>query len=112
MIYSAVGSNVCPLDQGAEHYKPCERPQKNILSTLSTFINIFLALAATMQLNEPPLPPVRLSVCHTFSQCCRHRIIITYPGVINIDKSVVHGEGQGQKTKVKVTEFKTNFAPI
>ena len=41
MIYSVVGSTVCPLDQGAEYYKPRERPQNNILSTLSTLINIF-----------------------------------------------------------------------
>ena len=31
---------------------------------------------------------------------------------MTIDRSDVHAEGQGQKSKVKVTEVKTNFAPI
>ena len=33
-------------------------------------------------------------------------------GVITIDKSDVHAKGQGQRSKVKVTEIRTNFAPI
>ena len=40
-------------------------------------------------------PSVRLSVCHTFFT------------IIVIDKSDVHVIGQGQRSKVKVTEFKT-----
>ena len=32
--------------------------------------------------------------------------------VITIDKSDVHAKGEGQRSKVKVTEVKTNFAPI
>ena len=32
--------------------------------------------------------------------------------VITIDKSDVHVKGQGQRSMVKVTEVKTNLAPI
>ena len=42
-----------------------------------------------------------------FSPCCCHRIIIKFSGVIAIDKSDVHAKGQGQKSKVKVTEVMT-----
>ena len=47
-----------------------------------------------------------------FSQCSCHRIIIKFSGVITIDKSDVHAKGQGQRSNVKVTEVKTNFAPV
>ena len=33
-------------------------------------------------------------------------------GVIRIDKSGVHAKGVGQRSKVKFTEVKTNFAPV
>ena len=32
-----------------------------------------------------------------------------FSGVISIDKSDVHAKGQGQSSKVKVTEVKTQF---
>ena len=36
-----------------------------------------------------------------------------FSGIITIDKSDVHAKGQGQKTKVKVTEVKTQtVAPV
>ena len=50
---------------------------------------------------------VRPSVCPSFtpfSPCCCHRIITKFSGVIAIDKSDVHAKGQGQRSKVKVTE--------
>ena len=57
-------------------------------------------------------PPVRPSVClsHLFSLCSCHRIIMKFSGVNTIDKSDVHGRGQGQRSKVKVTEVKTQFS--
>ena len=51
---------------------------------------------------------VRLSVCHTFITMflpSYHQVIL----VITICKSDVHAIGQGQKSKVKVTEVKTKF---
>ena len=47
---------------------------------------------------------VRLSVTPV-SLCSCHRIIMKW--VVTIDKSDVHAKGQGQKSKVKVTEVKT-----
>ena len=35
-----------------------------------------------------------------------------FPGVIAIDKIDVHTKGQAEVSKVKVTEIKTNVAPI
>ena len=51
-------------------------------------------------------PSVRLSVT-PFSLCSHHRIIMKFSGVITNDKSDVHAKGQGQRSKVKVTEVKT-----
>ena len=64
-------------------------------------------LAATKQLYKWYLPSVRPSVCLSvtlFSPCSHHRIIMKFPGVITMVKSDVHAKGQGQRSKVKVTE--------
>ena len=53
---------------------------------------------------------VHPSVCHTFSLCFSHHIIMKFSGVIAMGKNDVHAKGQGQKSKVKVIEVKTNFA--
>ena len=59
---------------------------------------------------------VCLSVClcvcllTPFSLCSHHRIIMKFSGVITIDKNDVHAKGQGQRSKVKVTEVKTQFS--
>ena len=47
---------------------------------------------------------VRLTVL-----CSNHRIIMKFSGVITIDRSDVHAKGQGQRSKVKVTEVKTQL---
>ena len=39
-----------------------------------------------------------------FWLCSHHRIITKFSGVITNDKSDVHAKGQGQRSKVKVTE--------
>ena len=55
---------------------------------------------------------VRLDVCLSvtpFSLCSHHRIIMKFSGVITNDKSDVHAKGQGQRSKVKVTELKTQL---
>ena len=43
------------------------------------------------------------------SLCFHHRIIMKFSGVISYDKSKVHAKGQGQRSKVKVTEVKTQL---
>ena len=67
-------------------------------------------LAATKQLYEWFSPSVRLSVRPSvtpFWLCSHHRIIMKFSGVITSDKSDVHAKGQGQRSKVKVTEVTT-----
>ena len=64
---------------------------------------------------------VRLSVCPSvrpsvrpsvtpFSPCSHHRIIMKFSGVITMVKSDVHAKGQGQRSKVKVTEVNTQLS--
>ena len=58
----------------------------------------------------PSLPSVRPSVrlCVTpFWLCSHHHIIMKFSEVITNDRSDVHAEGQGQRSKVKVTEVNT-----
>ena len=70
-------------------------------------------LAATKQLYELFFSPsVRLSVCLSvtpFWLCSHHRIIMKFSGVITNDRSDVHAKGQGQRSKVKVTEVNTQL---
>ena len=74
-------------------------------------------LAATKQLYKWYFPSVRLSVCLSvcpsvtpFSPCSQHRIIMKFSGVITMVKSDVHAKGQGQRSKVKVTEVNTQLS--
>ena len=58
-------------------------------------------------------PSVRPSVCLSvtpFSPCSHHRIIMKFSGVITMVKSDVHAKGQGQGSKVKVTEANTQLS--
>ena len=55
---------------------------------------------------------VRRSTCLSvtlFLLCSCHLIIIKFSGVITIENSNVHASGQGQRSKVKVTDIKTQF---
>ena len=51
---------------------------------------------------------VRLSVT-PFWLCCHHRIIMKFSGVFTTDQGNVHAKGQGQRSKVKVTEVTTQL---
>ena len=73
-------------------------------------------LAATKQLYKWYFPSVCLSVRPSvrpsvtpFSPCSHHRIIMKFSGVITMVKSDVHAKGQGQRSKVKVTEVNTQL---
>ena len=89
-----------------------------------TFIKELYFLAATKQLYKwyfPSVrPSVRLSVCPSvcpsvclsvtpFWLCSHHRIIMNFSGVITNDQSKVRAKGQGQRSKVKVTEVTTQL---
>ena len=52
------------------------------------------------------------SVCLSvtpFWLCSHHRLIMKFSGVITNDQSKVHAKGQGQRSKVKVTEVTTQL---
>ena len=69
-------------------------------------------LAATKQLYKWYFPSVRPSVrlsVTPFWRCSHHRIIMKFSGVITNDQSKVHAKGQGQRSKVKVTEVTTQL---
>ena len=75
-----------------------------------------LFLAATKQLYKWYFPSVRLSICPSvrlsitpFWLCSHHRIIMKFSGVITNDRRKVHAKGQGQRSKVKVTEVTTQL---
>ena len=68
----------------------------------------FSFLAVTKQLYEWYF----LSVCQSvtpFWLCSHYRIIMKFSGVITRDQGKVHAKGQGQRSKVKVTEVTTQL---
>ena len=69
-------------------------------------------LRPSSSMSGPVRPSVCLSVCLSvtpFWLCSHHRIIMNFSGVITNDKSDVHAKGQGQRSKVKVTEVNTQL---
>ena len=82
----------------------------NVISGLIFCCQCFLA--ATKQLYQWYF----LSVCPSvwpsvtpFWLCTHHRIIMKFSGVITLDQGKVHAKGQGQRSKVKVTEVTTQL---
>ena len=45
-----------------------------------------------------------------FSLCSQHCIIMKFSGMITNDRRDIHAKGQGQRSKVKVTEVKTQLS--
>ena len=89
-------------------YKMNKRLHQSVACTICIF------LAATKQLYKWYFPSVCLSVrlsvrlsVTPFSPCSHPRIIMKFSGVITMVKSDVHAKGQGQRSKVKVTEVNT-----
>ena len=75
-------------------------------------IHSYPFLAATKQLNEWYFLSVCPSVCPSvtpFWLCSHYRIIMKFSGVITRDQCKVHAKGQGQRSKVKVTEVTTQL---
>ena len=75
----------------------------------SWLIYIYAFLAATKQLYDWFSPSVCPSIT-PFSPCSHHCIIMKFSGVITMVKSDVHAKGQGQRSKVKVTEVNTQLS--
>ena len=77
---------------------------------------IFSCDQAALQMVFSVCLSVRLSVCPSvrlsvtpFWLCSHHRIIMKFSGVITNDQRKVHAKGQGQRSKVKVTEVTTQL---
>ena len=71
--------------------------------------DIFSCDQAALQMVFSVRLSVRLSVT-PFSPCSHHCIIMKFSGVITMVKSDVHAKGQGQRSKVKVTEVNTQLS--
>ena len=89
----------------------------SLLLSPSTYFNIFSCDQAAIWLVQSIRPSVclsvRLSVCLSvtpFSPCSHHRIIMKFSGDITMVRSDVHAKGQGQRSKVKVTEVNTHLS--
>ena len=73
---------------------------------------VFSCDQAALWMVQSVRPSVRLSVRPSvtpFWLCSHHPIIMKFSGVITSDKSDVHAKGQGQRSKVKVTEVTTQI---
>ena len=88
-------------------------PQKqNIYETAFGYHIFFSCDQAALWMVQSVRLSVRPSVCLSvtpFWLCSHHRIIMKFSGVITSDKSDVHAKGQGQRSKVKVTEVTTQL---
>ena len=69
---------------------------------------VFSCDQAALQMVFSVCPSVHLSVT-PFWLCSHHRIIMKFSGVITNDQRKVHAKGQGQRSKVKVTEVTTKL---
>ena len=83
---------------------------------LNRNLYIFSCDQAALWMVQSVCPSVRLSVCLSvclsvtpFWLCYHHRIIMKFSGVITKDQGKVHAKGQGQRSKVKVTEVTTQL---
>ena len=86
------------------------KPTQNKVYLILSHLILSHFLAATKQLYEWYFPSVRLSVCPSvtpFWLYSHHRIIMKFSGVITKGQGKVHAKGQGQRSKVKVTEVTT-----
>ena len=73
-------------------------------------LSVCLSLTPFSQPSSYVNGSVCLSVCHTFSLCSHHGIIMKFSGVITNDRSDVYAKGQGQRSKFKVAEVKTQLS--
>ena len=85
---------------------------KRLLECIKVLLTIFSCDQAALQMVFSVCSSVRPSVCLSvtpFWLCSHHRIIMKFSGVITKDRRKVHAKGQGQRSKVKVTEVTTQL---
>ena len=81
-------------------------------SIVNEYLNIFSCDQAALWMVFSVRLSVCLSVCPSvtpFWLCSHHRIIMKFSWVITLDQGKVHAKGQGQRSKVKVTEVTTQI---
>ena len=88
--------------EGALHLEPRKAPFRDLIDAKKLLV--FSCDQAALQM----VFSVRLSVT-PFWLCSHHRIIMKFSGVITNDERKVHAKGQGQRSKVKVTEVTTQL---
>ena len=106
--------SLCGNDSDIIGQMPFPKMANQILfQIIVTHKSSYCFLAATKQLYKWYFPSVCLSVrlsVTPFSPCSHHRIIMKFSGVITMVKSDVYAKGQGQRSKVKVTEVNTQLS--
>ena len=91
------------------------RPEQNHRNFAANFLMHTMHFScdqAALWIVQSVCPSVCLSVCPSvtpFWLCSHHCIIMKFSGVITSDRSDVHAKGQGQRSKVKVTEVTTQL---
>ena len=91
-----------------------------LLTRCVTFLNVYTTRCAktkglfscdqaALWLVQSVCPSVLSSVT-PLSQCSHHHIVMKFSGIITVDRSDVHAKDQGQRSKVMVSEFKTQFS--
>ena len=90
---------VCGLLRFLQNYK---------FAFLAIFSCDQAALQVVFSVCPSVCPSVRLSVT-PFWLCSHHRIIMKFSGFMTNDQSKVHAKGQGQRSKVKITEVTTHL---
>ena len=89
-------------------YHPVPSVTHHFLYLFSSIMKIFSCDQAALQMVFSVCLSVRLSVT-PFWLCSHHQIIMKFSGVITNDQRKVHAKGQGQRSKVKVTEVTTQL---
>ena len=97
-----------------------ENAHKSLVGAVFQFVDLYFDIfscdQAALQMVFSVCPSVRLSVCPSvrlsvtpFWLCSHRRIIMKFSEVITNDQRKVNAKGQGQRSKVKVTEVTTQL---
>ena len=91
-----IAKEICPIvfQDHPSNFKVTRDKTSPILTQIGRF-----RIIGRSQLSNPSDLPCWL--------CSHHRIIMKFSGVITNDQRKVHAKGQGQRSKVKVTEVTT-----
>ena len=106
-------SSVSPYGVGRPQWFKCylilSEPRMSRIFIIEVARNMLFSCdqaALWMVQSVPPSVPPSVT---PFWLCSHQRIIMKFSGVITSDRSDVHAKGQGQRSKVKVTEVTTEL---